>query len=557
MNGVKPIEDMEAKRREQPRESEWVGDQPSYGEMNFDAEEKREAVRKWLQESRPVRISALYTEDDVSQRPQAGHSTASGDREVSLSGGSNEEMGGPVESEDDASLVSPPGAVRRRGPVERAENGRHEGAQIGQVKSKIQWKECIPGKGAMDKGRPLWKRFRMSFGGHSRKGILKNPSGGIKKGAGRPVKKGVAFQVGDSDSGDRWTIAGMLRALLTSSVWIQIWSTLRVLVFLGETFQWPYRLAAGLSRPNPFDFALDASRLIDITACLISAIRSDRALRDRSYGSTKKFLRCEGIVAFVGTLLPYFGWAGGVSGTAYRWMSVLKINRVYFLFVYFRKREHDLHVSIQRTAFLKFSVLTLGTGHWVGSLFFYIARATGFPSKETNLSWVRQFSQERFPIYNVDDSSPAENYAVMLFKGLSTLAAVNFVDSVPKKIGELVWAVFTFYVTIVLAGFILGTLFHYLINKDKSIVEMREKLNALERFAENRDLDSELSSRLRNQFLFQFRKQQQKTTAFRMSLPDSLAAKVSKFQFGWIISQNSGLFKGVNDEFLQVSLSVA
>ena len=51
-----------------------------------------------------------------------------------------------------------------------------------------------------------------------------------------------------------------------------------------------------------------------------------------------------------------------------------------------------VHVNIRHIAAAKFTVLVLGTAHWLGCFWFLLARWVRFSARLNNESWLAQFT---------------------------------------------------------------------------------------------------------------------------------------------------------------------
>ena len=71
--------------------------------------------------------------------------------------------------------------------------------------------------------------------------------------------------------------------------------------------------------------------------------------------------------------------------------SPLAHHRINKLWLYFRTRELMVHINIRHIAFCKFTVLVFGVAHWVGCVFYFLARLSDFAAAPAAETWLEQF----------------------------------------------------------------------------------------------------------------------------------------------------------------------
>lgn len=233
----------------------------------------------------------------------------------------------------------------------------------------------------------------------------------------------------------------------------KLWLVLRFASLILELFQWPYRIANAFPMPRILDKFTDCLVGADVIFTSTSRWWTDWCARGTSasvdseerkekdwgslgisqrlveqYFNLWRYWSRQGALAAIATVLPYIAVRASTGNDlyAYQVASAFKLERVIRLFVFFRQRESDLNADIRHTAALKFIVLILGTAHWIGQVFFFVARAEGFPEDPDKASWLTQFREidfQRFP--GPENATAGEEIVVALYKGI--LVKRNFI----------------------------------------------------------------------------------------------------------------------------------
>lgn len=108
--------------------------------------------------------------------------------------------------------------------------------------------------------------------------------------------------------------------------------------------------------------------------------------------------------------------------------------RIGKLHQFFRARELMVHVNIRHIAAFKFVVLVLGVAHWVGCLFYFLARLANFSDSENSRSWTAQFDAETPMNYTcASNASVFDLYAVTIYKGLNGISNLGYDPVVPER----------------------------------------------------------------------------------------------------------------------------
>ncbi|DBA72994.1 TPA: hypothetical protein ACH3X2_009939 [Trebouxia sp. C0005] len=101
---------------------------------------------------------------------------------------------------------------------------------------------------------------------------------------------------------------------------------------------------------------------------------------------------------------------------------------------FFRARELMVHVNIRHIAAFKFAVLVLGVAHWVGCLFYFLARLAGFSSADNSATWLQQFDAGTPMDYTcANNGTIFDLYGVTLYKGLNGISNLGYDPVVPER----------------------------------------------------------------------------------------------------------------------------
>lgn len=333
------------------------------------------------------------------------------------------------------------------------------------------------------------------------------------------------------------------------------WPMLRAAFFVLELYQFPLRISLFFHDPKPIDIFIDCAVLVDTLVTLLhrSWIDFSEGQNNGSFARFRQYIQHPGALAATSTLLPYFVLPAN-NGIAYQAVSLPKAERIFRLYNFFLQRERNLSASIRVTACFKFVLVLFGIAHFIGQALLFSSMLYGFPEEPSNQTWVTQFTQTQFSKYDPGNASAAQTVAITLFKGFSTLAAVAFVDTVPRNLAEIVLFVLSFYVTLMMVAYVLGMLFNFLIIEDDNIIHFRKRLHDVEVYAEERSLDSQLTQRLREELIF-MNKRHSTGNFLRQLQSQNLQARTSRWVYDWVTTHNCRLFSRTTDEFKQEILS--
>ncbi len=244
------------------------------------------------------------------------------------------------------------------------------------------------------------------------------------------------------------------------------------------------------------------------------------------------------IVYFVVTF-SYEDPAPQVQGANLWWWWMASLPRLVFrwhrLTRYFREQKLNLNVSVAKMQLLMLVLETVLFAHWIGCLYFWAARMQ--PSgKKTWLDAVPSF----FPEYiegtafqTISSYDFGFHYLLCFYRGVDGIVAGGYFPIVPTNNEEILVAIAVIFLSIYIAAYVLGTLFHYLLmaQKDPLKEAHNQKMQNLIAFMEERRLPLVTRKRLNEYFEFQYKKAVQKRSSAALKLPRSLEVKVANARF--------------------------
>eukprot|EP00960_Hanusia_phi_P042589 755587-Hanusia_phi.AAC.10 len=226
------------------------------------------------------------------------------------------------------------------------------------------------------------------------------------------------------------------------------------------------------------------------------------------------------------------------------------------LFRYFRSMEMNLQVSVSRLQLIKFGLVIIMSSHWIGSLYFWVARV----QSSTGTTWLDQASAF-VPQIDVYNSTIVQKYILCLYKGFDGLSSIGYIAIVPNNALEMILAVMVMYNSIFISAYILGSLFHYLLvsQKDPLTEAHKKRMADVVAFAEARRLAPAVRKKLIQHFEFQYKKSVQRKSSAALKLPRSLEVKVANSRFRPTVEKcckPGGIFFRCNSQFLNALVTL-
>lgn len=236
--------------------------------------------------------------------------------------------------------------------------------------------------------------------------------------------------------------------------------------------------------------------------------------------------------------------------------SLPRALRIVKLFKWFSRSEVDIYTDYRLIALFKFSIMLLGAAHWVGCIWFLMARVRDF--KHT--TWLAQYERVIYQEEGEDaeekynhPKSVWKNYQLSLFYGFYSMTAFGY-PTMPDNDAECIYAIFLCIAQLIYNAYILGTLFHYVVKSDKGIENHRKRMKGVETYAESRKLPAELVGRIRRYFAFANNKMDSRQqNAVISQMPASLVAKIARWEHLDLVA-GAETFKGVPEQYMTMLL---
>ena len=250
--------------------------------------------------------------------------------------------------------------------------------------------------------------------------------------------------------------------------------------------------------------------------------------------------------ALLGTCLS--GWPVWVWWASTLGRIIPRMNR---LSQYFKAMETNLDMSISTLQVFKYSMIVFMTSHWIGCIYFYLARIQNFNSS----TWVRKL-ENMVPLYDSFLEPSATQYVVCLYRGFSSLT-VSYASSLPNNASEMLFTFVVMIVQVWQVGVILGAIINYTVERDPIAEAHKKMMDDLQQFTRRKQLPPELTERIYRHFEFQHRKAIENQSS-HIQLPKSLQIKVASSKFRSVIDRCTSrgqALSGCNTQFLNALLT--
>eukprot|EP00899_Mesostigma_viride_P005860 jgi/Mesvir1/15275/Mv06493-RA.1 len=205
-------------------------------------------------------------------------------------------------------------------------------------------------------------------------------------------------------------------------------------------------------------------------------------------------------------------------------------------------RLHTIHpTSPARPAFPH-----AGAAHWVGCLYYLLARLNGF----NRSTWIGQWERIGRTGYEEDTADNLEKYVLIIYKGFNAVSNLGFEIIVHTEWVEMLASIIVIFLQVVLYSYILGTIFHYLVKKDPHEEAHRMRMRAVDHYCHTRQLPQRLRDSVSRYFEFQYHKNGEQHASVVKGLPSTILTRVARFQYQQLLSKASFLFGRCSPQFL-------
>eukprot|EP00854_Cymbomonas_tetramitiformis_P023779 gene23779-28828_t len=186
--------------------------------------------------------------------------------------------------------------------------------------------------------------------------------------------------------------------------------------------------------------------------------------------------------------------------------------------------------------------------HWVGCLYYFMASCMNFD----NSTWYHQVSAQ-FSGFDTHSSLMAQ-YLIAMYKGFNGLTNLGYENVLPNNVYEMVMSVVVIYLQILIAAYILGTMFNYLVKRDPEAGSHKTMMEKMDEFLKRHHIPKDLVEDIHNYMWFQYRKASSNRLLSMESLPRTLMIELAQHRYRHVLDQNTSpgcALHGCNELFLQ------
>jgi len=356
------------------------------------------------------------------------------------------------------------------------------------------------------------------------------------------------------------------------SAYIRMWQQLLVLPIIWEIWSFPFRLAFGNIETGihlwvlKVDGIADFMFLCDIVVGFMTIIPASTFPNQPDIANSfpaiisyrvrhELFWQLSPILIYQVIVLKIAsgGWIGLPGQSSWLWWAsgiprvVQRLRRFGF---YFESILVDPTIKVQQLQAVRVAFIIFLSAHWVGSIFYFLARLQGFDST----TWLADF-EHLLPNYRMEPHVDSADYLLCIYKGFNALSNLAYDGGIPMNEVEMVFSLMVMLAQVYISALILGTLLNYLVRKDPQEEAHKQHMVNVRLFMDQKNIPQELHQRVDLYLEFQFEKNRQ--NAVDVELPKSLRIKVANANYREIVDKcvTSGrAFAGCKDQFLNAML---
>jgi len=347
------------------------------------------------------------------------------------------------------------------------------------------------------------------------------------------------------------------------AVVLRRWHMFMAVVMAFELWAFPFRLAFGNDENwnmiLTMDLVADAAFVLDMLLTICTVVPAHTyPLQDDPVTHPTETAKLYFRHIFGLELLPslFYLLVAALTSCTHCWLlwaATLPrlLPRARRLYRYFQSMECNLKVSVRALQGMKFSLILFLSAHWVGCIFYWLARLRGLDDH----TWIAEF-EVLLPKFTREDSTPAQ-YLVTIYKGFNALSNLGYDLGLPANAVEMVWSMLVMAFQVYLSALILGTLLNYLVAKDPVQEAHKLRVDQVREFAEAKQLPADLRERIFRYLHFQHEKNVKNKAAASMSLPTSLELKVADCKYRYVIDKcmlRGNVFFNCDNNFLSALL---
>ena len=356
------------------------------------------------------------------------------------------------------------------------------------------------------------------------------------------------------------------------SVYIRMWQWLLVLPIIWEIWSFPFRLSFGDIEAGihlwvlKVDLIADVLFLCDIVVGFMTIIPASSFPNQPEIANSFQTIipirvrhellwQISPILIYQAIVLKIAagGWNGPPGQSSWLWWAsgiprvVQCVRRFGFFFESFLV---DPTVKVQQLQAVRVMFIIFLSAHWVGSIFYFLARLQGFDST----TWLADF-EHLLPNYAMQPHVDSADYLLCIYKGFNSLSNLAYDGGIPMNEVEMVFSLMVMLAQVYISALILGTLLNYLVRKDPQEEAHKQHMVNVRLFMDQKNIPQELYQRVELYLEFQFEKNRK--NAVDVELPKSLRIKVANAKYREIVDKcvTAGrAFAGCKDQFLNAML---
>ena len=366
----------------------------------------------------------------------------------------------------------------------------------------------------------------------------------------------------------------ILHPVEPGSEYLKMWQKLILLPIIWEIWSFPFRLAFGNIETDVNMWGLigdgiaDCMFVVDILVGFMTIIPASTFPNQPDIANTFQTIMClrvrhelfwlsSPIFIYQLTSLKIMngGWLGPPGQASWLWWSsgiprvVQRLRRFVF---YFESILVDPTINVQQLQAFRLALIIVLSAHWVGSIFYFLARLQGFGSE----TWLADF-ENLLPNYTIQPRVESTDYLLCMYKGFNALSNLAYDGGIPMNEVEMVFSLMVMLMQVYISALILGTLLNYLVRKNPQEEAHKQQMVNVRLFMDQKKIPQELHQRVDLYLNFQFQKNRQNAVSSLIDLPKSLRIKVANANYREIFDKcvTAGrAFAGCKDQFLNAIL---
>lgn len=114
-----------------------------------------------------------------------------------------------------------------------------------------------------------------------------------------------------------------------------------------------------------------------------------------------------------------------------------------------RDNEFNLDIDVRKVAFFKLTVVLLGTAHWIGCMFYFLASLANFSAVDYSTTWVAQWNINTggrwgrilLPDGTLEYHGIYMEYLIIIYRGVNALTTHDLEPFLFQREEEMILAI--------------------------------------------------------------------------------------------------------------------